>query len=57
MEMSDAQAVELLTLLDLYCGLPDSEPEAQDTMTIRMVANDLLQSLPAGMEPTLKHIA
>lgn len=54
--MTDAQAVELLQLLDLYCGLPDSDPNAQDTLTIRMVAEDLVGSLPADLEPALKHI-
>ena len=56
-EMTDAQAVELLKLLDVYCGLPDSPPNAQDDLTIRMVAEDLIGSLPEHMEPPLKHIA
>jgi hypothetical protein len=53
-EMTDQQAVELLTLLDLYCQLPDSDPTAPDDLTIRMLANDLLQSLPSDMEPALR---
>jgi hypothetical protein len=53
--MSDTQAVELLQLLDLYCDLPDSDPDTLD-LTVRMVAGDLIGSLPVGMIPELKHL-
>lgn len=52
--MSDAQAIDLLWLLDLYVGLPDSDSDTPE-LTIRMVVEDLLGSLPRGMEPELAH--
>jgi hypothetical protein len=53
-QMSDAQAIDLLWLLDLYVGLPDSDEQTPE-LTIRMVVEDLLGSLPRGSEPKLAH--
>jgi hypothetical protein len=52
-EMSDAQAMELLRLLDLYVGLPDHDGDTLE-LTVRMVVEDLLGSLSESI--ALPHI-
>lgn len=54
-DMTDEQAVELLNLLNLYVGLPDSTDDVGN-LTISDLAADLLMSLPDASGVDALHV-